>query len=666
MKSNRFVVFVFLMLSTISAWCQNRFEKDGICLYYDFIGDNEVEVSKTPWDEEYSGDIIIPEYINGYKVTRIADEAFNYCEKLTSIQIPGTIKSIGEKAFFYCKKLTSIYIPSSVEHIGEDAFCYCEFTSIEVDKDNKYYDSRENCNAIIETNSNKMIIGSKNSFIPYGIREIGENCFGYCHLKNITIPSSVEVIGACAFYVNDLTDISIPNSVKVIKSMAFSCNRIKELYIPASVVELGESPLPERVQTGIAIANPIESIVVDVDNKIYNSKGNCNAIIETAANTLIEGCKNTVIPHFVTCIGTYMAFVPYELDAEPWDIIIPANVKKVRNGAICKQTITADGRYDTKYGMKSICLYPQNPPQVFDENMQVCDGMPYTPYLVIFAKPNIFVPKDALSAYAKTKWMDNCNYIKIIENNNSRVFIDGKVLFEECIEGEEAHEEILYQRSFSNTNWQALYVPFAMTYDDWKNDFEIAKINDVNMYDTNDDGEIDDTEIEIIKVKRSTLKPNHPYLIKAKKTGDKVLVVSNSTVYTTVENYLDVSSAEMKYTFTGTYKGVSGNDMKNKHYYALSSGSLCQTELTSTDLKPFRWYMKVESRDPQVILPNTNNSRIRIKVLGEDEATDIEDIEIASDNLTVYSLDGRVASTNGTEGLSKGIYIANGKKIIVK
>ena len=222
-----------------------------------------------------------------------------------------------------------------------------------------------------------------------------------------------------------------------------------------------------------------------------------------------------------------------------------------------------------------------------------------------------------------------------------------------------------YSRTFNNTKWQALYVPFTMSYDDWKNDFEIAKINDINMYDTDGDGEIDDTELEIIRVTKGTLKPNHPYLIKAKTTGNKVIKLSDVMLYPK-QDTIDVSSAEMKYTFIGTTNGISGKDLVDNHYYAMASGSLCQTESTSTDLKPFRWYMKVESRAPQVILPNTNNSRIRIKVLGEDEATDIEDIEIASDNLTVYSLDGRVASTNGTEGLSKGIYIANGKKIIVK
>jgi len=235
---------------------------------------------------------------------------------------------------------------------------------------------------------------------------------------------------------------------------------------------------------------------------------------------------------------------------------------------------------------------------------------------------------------------------------------------------ENEYNIIRYSRTFKNTNWQALYVPFSMSYDDWKEDFEVAKINDVNMYDTNDDGEIDETEVEIIKVKRGTLKPNHPYMIKAKTKGDKTIMLQNATLYPAAENSLDMSSAEIKFTFTGTHSGVTGSEMVSNKYYALAGGALAYTEDTNASLKPGRWYMKIESRGEQVILPSANNSRIRVKVFGEDEEeTGIEEFEavgtVATSNV-VYSLDGRVASTNGIEGLRSGIYISDGKKVLVK
>lgn len=286
---------------------------------------------------------------------------------------------------------------------------------------------------------------------------------------------------------------------------------------------------------------------------------------------------------------------------------------------------------------------------------------------------NIFIDKQDLSDHTYGVWgsIENLRIIKYLplQNLSSFSLVDGKYSSLFVVENFHA-DDFSYVRTFNNTKWQSLYVPFSISYDDWKNDFEVAKINDVNMYDTDGDGEIDDTEIEIIKVTKGTLKPNHPYLIKAKKAGEKTLRLTNATIYPTMENTLDVSSAEMKYTFTGTYNGVSGKEMVDNHYYAMAGGSLSYTEDENVALKPFRWYMKAESRDGQVILPNANNSRIRVKVYGEDDdATSIEEFDTddtVSCNNIIYSLDGRVASTNGTEGLSQGIYISNGKKVIIK
>lgn len=224
-----------------------------------------------------------------------------------------------------------------------------------------------------------------------------------------------------------------------------------------------------------------------------------------------------------------------------------------------------------------------------------------------------------------------------------------------------------YIRTYNNTKWQSFYVPFSMSYDDWKDDFEVAKINDINMYDT--DGEIDETELEIIMIKKGTLKPNHPYLIKAKTPGEKTIKLTDVVLYAKKDT-VDVSSAEMKYTFTGTLEGVTGDEMVNNKYYAMSGGALAYTEDTNASLKPFRWYMKAERRDGQIIMPTANNSRIRIKVFGEDgESTGVEELtaeENVVESNVVYSIDGRVASRNGAEGLRPGIYISKGKKVFVK
>ena len=135
-------------------------------------------------------------------VTSIGENAFWYCEGLTSITIPSSVTSIGDEAFGHCEGLTSVTIPSSVTSIGENAFCYCRgLTSIDVDEANTKYDSRDNCNAIIETATNTLILGCNNTIIPSSVTSIGEYAFAGCtSLTSIVIPSSVTSIGEYAFY----------------------------------------------------------------------------------------------------------------------------------------------------------------------------------------------------------------------------------------------------------------------------------------------------------------------------------------------------------------------------------------------------------------------------------------------------------------------------------
>ena len=93
-------------------------------------------------------------------------------------------------AFLYCVKLSSVTIPKSVKEIGLGAFEGCfSLTNIVVDKDNIMYDSRNNCNAIIETLSNTLVAGCSATVIPNSITSIGKSAFCHCNtLKSIIIP----------------------------------------------------------------------------------------------------------------------------------------------------------------------------------------------------------------------------------------------------------------------------------------------------------------------------------------------------------------------------------------------------------------------------------------------------------------------------------------------
>ena len=252
-------------------------EVDGI--YYNVDTYNRTaEVTKKS-GSFYSGSIVIPNMItvNGIRcnVTSIGNDAFFY-SNLISITIPVSITSIGNNAFMGCSSLASIIIPSNVTSIGYYAFASCSgLTSIRVDPNNQKYDSRGQCNAIIETNTNTLIAGCKLSVIPQSVITIGQAAFYGC---------------------GSMTSINIPNSVTRIGDYAFAgCSDLESLVIPRSVTFISEG--------SFSGCSGLASITVESNNPKYDSREGCNAIIETSSNNLIAGCRQTIIPRDVVSIG---------------------------------------------------------------------------------------------------------------------------------------------------------------------------------------------------------------------------------------------------------------------------------------------------------------------------------------------------------------------------
>ena len=200
----------------------------------------------------------------------IASEAFYGCEDLTgALNIPSSVITIGGGAFDGCSGLTSVTIPNSVTTIGNRTFRGCK--------------------------------GLTSVSIPNSITKITEDAFALCSglSGDLIIPNSVTVIEASAFNgCRGLTSIVIPNSVTSIGSGAFAfCSGLSgDLIIPNSVISIGEGAF-------LLESTGFDHIIVESGNTVYDSRGDCNAVIQTATNNLVFGCKNTVIPNSVTSIG---------------------------------------------------------------------------------------------------------------------------------------------------------------------------------------------------------------------------------------------------------------------------------------------------------------------------------------------------------------------------
>ena len=231
-------------------------------------------------------------------------------------------------------------------------------------------------------------------------------------------------------------------------------------------------------------------------------------------------------------------------------------------------------------------------------------------------------------------------------------------------------DEVEYTRNNPHTEWQVYYVPFDIDSRVLSDaGITAAYINNFHEYTKNGETEV---VLEVNEVTSGTLKANVPYVIKATQSGDTQIHISNVTLHKAESNTINCQSVTHDYTFTGIYKEQSGfnqdeNVTNGIFDYTLKGGLFYELIKTAT-LSPMRWYLTISNRNKATETPSAQPARVKsvtIKVVGEGEATGIENIHVITEgnayvNQGIYDLQGRRLSAEPAHG----IYIKNGKKYV--
>lgn len=583
-------------------------------------------------------------------ISSISSDAFRGCAKIPSVTIPEGITSIGDYAFRGCTKVTSIELPTTITRLGIASFSNTGISSI---------------------------------VIPTGITEIPNYAFDGCKLTSISLPEGLKTISISAFGNNGTTieSVSIPQSVTYIDDNAFNGTNVSNFYInniPSKTTISGTTPFKTSGAT-IHVFTLMKSVF---ENAVNWSKYKGHFVedidITHVESITLDNANMTVL---TTKPGKLNATIN-PADARIKDVVFTSSNDKI---VIISNPATGDFVAGATEGTATITCTAMDGTGAYAECV-VTVKKSFTPAeSVTLNKTNASMEvgnslkltatiTPANATYKNIIWVSSDEDVAEVSNGTvtavgpgnatiTAISGDGNARAKCSISvtygtytltdgteytGEEDYyvKELTYSRVFKNDNWQCLYVPFDMSYNDWKDNFEVAIINNIHQYDDEDDGIIDRTEIEILYQKvGKTIKAHTPCMIRAKKAdanNPQQITINNVTLKKAESKTLDCSSVFTKFIFHGTYSKVSGQDMVDNHYYSMSAGAFSPASNPDKhSVKGLRWYLEIIDRNGESSLAKT--SEISIVAIDEDEVTGIANIENETGNkiVSIFDANGR-------------------------
>lgn len=376
----------------------------------------------------------------GDKVQQIPMEFLNG-GIISSIEFPLSLKNIGPWSFKNCKNLTEVTIPDSVTNIGYDAFMGCTnlttlyWNAMRCESRGGLYTGYVTQAFVgdkVEIIPASFVTGSKITTIdlPNSVKHIRDRAFYSCsRLKDIHLSNQLESIGGWAFCGCDsLPVIEMPNTVTTIGEYAFYFMKaLTQAVLPSNLQSIGEAAymgtmnlnnfgvIPKTLTSigyvAFCYMPKIESIVVESGNPAYDSRGNCNALMETQTNTLLAGCKNTVIPDGTEIIGTSAFHYCTGLKR----IVIPEGVTVINDQAFRQcyylnhvtlpSTLDSIGNaaFDYTMNIDTVVCYAECPPSLEDQYAFELTG--YNKYCILY------VPEGSVEAYKNTDYWSLFRFI---------------------------------------------------------------------------------------------------------------------------------------------------------------------------------------------------------------------------------------------------------------